>query len=294
MKFKQFLIESDPSDADLKKIIKFVNPKYLDMFINSPYDANEVRDPLIFRGVGLEYGKLKIRNHPEGRKSANTTNEFTLLVDNFLPSWKPFPLRSESFICTTNVNTAEAYGESYYVLPFGNPNIAVCSTNDIWHSFKNIAELDEGASHVPAINEAMHLIAQCVDPDTKIGYNKESYSVTGINTLAEMKKFVNDVELLVKDPTRLKITLSKLSKDSQDDSTSGIALEIIHRSKKEYGFIKGLDSLLNPKDNKFDLISIEKFVNKKLSDNEVWFSSQAAFIYTDCQDTKDRLKKLRK
>lgn len=68
------------------------------------------------------------------RKSRNTQNYYTLLLDN-LPSWEGYPKRSQSLICTSSYSKATRYGEVYIVLPFNNSQIAICPYNDIWNSF---------------------------------------------------------------------------------------------------------------------------------------------------------------
>jgi len=72
------------------------------------------------------------------RSSANTSNYYTILIDNFLNPWKQYPKRSRSFICSTSEDYAEAYGQVYQVYPIGDPIIGFCPQRDIWESFQNI------------------------------------------------------------------------------------------------------------------------------------------------------------
>lgn len=82
------------------------------------------------------------------RKSANTTNFYTMLFDN-LSSWQVYPKRSQSLICTTISSRAGAFtgwgdneGSVYLVLPFNGAKIGVCPTYDMWDAFENGAALD--------------------------------------------------------------------------------------------------------------------------------------------------------
>lgn len=68
------------------------------------------------------------------RVSRNTSNHMTLLMDN-LPSWKGWPKRSRSLICTTRAAKTVAYGKTYVVLPEDNVKMGVCYGSDIWVSF---------------------------------------------------------------------------------------------------------------------------------------------------------------
>ena len=72
------------------------------------------------------------------RKSANTENYMTLLVDHILPSWKNYPDRSKSLVCHTNgkLYFDSIYGgATYAVFPFDGSSIGICSDDDWWSSF---------------------------------------------------------------------------------------------------------------------------------------------------------------
>lgn len=89
----------------------------------------------IFRGLRNPYQILFKPQMPWGiRPSRNTLNYYTLFVDNS-PMWAKFPPRSSSVICTTNYDTAYAYGRPYVILPEGDPAIGVAPTQDFWFSF---------------------------------------------------------------------------------------------------------------------------------------------------------------
>jgi hypothetical protein len=61
-------------------------------------------------------------------------NFYTLLMDN-LPSWKKYPKRSKSIICTTSIRNASDYGTLGVVFPFNKARLGVCPASDIWDSF---------------------------------------------------------------------------------------------------------------------------------------------------------------
>src|SRR5882762_7031765 len=101
----------------------------------------------IYRGLnGHEENILYVDPTNYTRRSANTDNYYTLLMDN-LPSWSKFPKRSKSLICTTDSDNADTYGQVkgsvYVVLPLGNPIIACCDGEDLWDSFHYVqSEMD--------------------------------------------------------------------------------------------------------------------------------------------------------
>ena len=65
---------------------------------------------------------------PGERVSQNTNNIYTTLFSDILPSWKDYPPRNKSFICTSDYSTALAFGQpySYVVLPKNGTNIGIC------------------------------------------------------------------------------------------------------------------------------------------------------------------------
>lgn len=68
------------------------------------------------------------------RKSANTNNLYTSIIDNHA-EWKKYPKRSQSIICSSSTKGAAPYGNIFCVFPEDGANYGVCPTNDIWGSF---------------------------------------------------------------------------------------------------------------------------------------------------------------
>ena len=94
-------------------------------------------------GVGIYRGHPSMNDYfgavvtPGTRISQNTSNIYTRLFSDILPSWHNFPKRNKSVICTNSKDTAESYGyESYfYIFPRNNTKIAIAEGTDIWYSF---------------------------------------------------------------------------------------------------------------------------------------------------------------
>jgi len=120
--YKQKLDSSDP-----EVIIKMIEKNCTNMDIKKPY----------WRGMKESGDCLLIDGSKGHRKSADTSNFYTMLLDHFAK--KGQPLRSKSLICETNAGKsyaqgyANAYGSIMYaVYPFNNAEIGFVGTEDIW------------------------------------------------------------------------------------------------------------------------------------------------------------------
>jgi len=113
---------------------------------------------LIYRGLQVHLGRGS-SDHPEvffvqpskhERASANTTNFYNMMLSNF-PSWKNYPKRNKSLICTTDFYRAGDYGFVYYVIPKDGSKIGICDEGDIWNSFAKVSDpvgLNDMLSHI--------------------------------------------------------------------------------------------------------------------------------------------------
>lgn len=91
----------------------------------------------IFRGVngsGTDFLYID-PSKGEPRVSKNTSNYYTLIIDNS-SKWKSYPKRSRSIICSTDLGIADDYGTSYNIYPINDAKIGVCPEPDIWRSFE--------------------------------------------------------------------------------------------------------------------------------------------------------------
>lgn len=95
----------------------------------------------LWRGMRDHFGEVVTIDPTTGlRKSANTSNYYTLLIDNS-PYFEGWPKRSKSLICSTWHRYASDYGRLYAIFPFDGVKIAVCHSKDIWETQVNIPEL---------------------------------------------------------------------------------------------------------------------------------------------------------
>jgi len=113
-----------------------VNKDYAKAWIKKHYNPNLTP---IYRGVEdmdidscyfVEPAKFE-------RESRNTSNYYTLLMDNF-KSWKNYPKRSKSIICTTDIFYTNSFGSPNRVIPESRSMIGICPKDDLWISFLRI------------------------------------------------------------------------------------------------------------------------------------------------------------
>lgn len=95
-------------------------------------DALETIDTPIVRGMRMGDRFQLIAGEDGGRKSKNTSNYYTAILDEVLPG--EFPRRSKSIICTSfeGFDYAKSYGTVYALFPFDGVDIGVCPSGDIW------------------------------------------------------------------------------------------------------------------------------------------------------------------
>jgi hypothetical protein len=140
--FKEYLHEERagariPSfDAvDVEKAIELLNEKCSDarwmLDVNRPIWRGE-RSSL----VNAETGFMVSDPSKTIRKSQNTTNFYTLILDNN-PLCKDFPKRSRSFIATTDRQVAHDYADGkgeWAMIPFDGVKIGYVGQKDIWYT----------------------------------------------------------------------------------------------------------------------------------------------------------------
>jgi hypothetical protein len=146
-KYQEFILEYDANfDTRSKPILMKKGDSVVDVIKQyAPWYFNDYKDitPIFrgFKGSKYErYGKsrpaftISPSNHK--RYSRHTDNHYTEMIDNS-PYWEDYPKRSESIVCTSARIKAATYGVKYRVIPLKeNARFGVCSSNDIWVSFK--------------------------------------------------------------------------------------------------------------------------------------------------------------
>lgn len=130
MKFKEFLAEESYKtkiDKDKAKELIF-GPSCSDFMSKSA-------DKPIIRGMDSANSFYTLEGEKGGRKSRNTTNHYTVILDEFLPE-EGYPRRSKSIICASWGNRfhAAGYGTKFAIIPLNGTKIGVCEGGDIFDS----------------------------------------------------------------------------------------------------------------------------------------------------------------
>ncbi len=130
MRFKQYLTENRSKtlkEDDAYKMIKKHCKKAYNAFL---------QDHVIYRGLSNSNNNLYVDPSKSTRKSRNTDNYYTLLIDNN-PQWKGYPKRSKSIICTNSQRKTLSFGDgkTYQVFPYDNSKIGISPEHDFWFSF---------------------------------------------------------------------------------------------------------------------------------------------------------------
>lgn len=169
------------------------------------------------------------------RVSANTHNYYTLWMDNS-PAWQNFPKRSYSLICSTDMNIADMFGETYIIVPVVNTTIGVCPTHDLWDSFEKTGGANFSLS---MLTDELHYIFTSQNIPLPATFDQLLTALKSIN--------VDAIDL--------------------DGAYSHTAAKLI----KDHSPIKVMDYILNPVANNFKLAKWQTFSFP--SGREVWLSA---------------------
>jgi len=132
MRYKQFLNEGRSKAITQDVAFETIKDKCKNAY--KAYTNNQI----IYRGYSNYMGQYAIIDPKSGkpRKSANTSNHYTILIDNS-PNWKGYPKRSQSLICSNSYGYSKGYGKVYEVFPYDQgTKIGICPERDFWFSFE--------------------------------------------------------------------------------------------------------------------------------------------------------------
>jgi hypothetical protein len=175
MKFAEYLIENDKqykNAINIEEALKLIKKHCSIMDISKPY----------WRGT-KDGGDAYIIDGSKGyRKSYDTGNYYTLLIDHFTKPGNP--LRSKSIVCINNPGKTYAkryadmhMGNCYAVFPYDNAKIGFVGAQDMWDVNANIGKLTYSLNKLNKIYKACNL-------------NDDSYGefVKGIKTILQKDK----------------------------------------------------------------------------------------------------------
>ncbi len=266
------------SDIDLKKIDQLFKTKFSEAY------QCAIKGNIIYRGDrNLTVDSAIIK--PGKRKSQNTSNYYTVLISHLLPSWKDFPKRDSSFICTTNKNQAEDYcdmNNAYLIFPENGAKLGICSTKDFWESCNTqlkplkIYDLSE-------LNDELEHFYNCIMSDVgKVAEDDVDSILSTPKKWIQFDKIVNEAFNII---DKLNNSENLTAKQKR------IAINLQNRNRLlfwklyEYhqngqSFLESLDkNLLNAQANGNSWCFIEDFLNSDEPSGEVWTDATCLFVH---------------
>lgn len=187
---------------------------------------------------------------PGDRISANTSNEYTILFSDVLSSWKKYPKRNHSIICSTDYKYADTYGTSYIIIPFDNTNVGICPSYDFWESFNN------------AFREILD-------------FKSDSFLLTTLNDFLSYIKFENNINILEK-------KFSEIYSKYKNSNYYGIfMLDKLKSAFYDKSIYDVLNKYFSPEYNGFILKSNLLGLPEK---REIWFDNQAIALHSEYFD----------
>jgi len=233
--------------------------------------------PTIYRGMNSTGPYVIADGTQMNRVSRNTKNFYNMMMSEILPSWKSYPKRSQSFICSMDSNTASGYGEVYIVVPLENQDVGVCIEEDIWSSFYHLADVFHKHSirysELPSLNELMyqtmnHYFDQDMDSSSEESLRKH---------LSLLQKAIIETPL-PKPSLSFNINMIKFLKKELETKS----------------LIDLFDGLMDPQRNGFVLTKPYRINPKPETQkyNEVWMSGKVLFISEE--NYKETILSLRK
>lgn len=194
------------------------------------------------------------------RKSRNTSNEYTLLLQRF-PEWKKYPPRNRSFICSLYQGIPEHHYKTI-VLPFDDPMVGLCSDEDFWGSFNIGNNIDDYVDLPHEINEILQNTANIFSEPL----NNDNPDIL-IQQLRDLHKLVKS------QPERYLKYKEQHSSVMHIDTYKMIMSELFEGDD----IIAALQDIYNPTKNGFRVERLSTIYDYK-DDIEAWFSGPAYFI----------------
>lgn len=220
----------------------------------------------IYRGDKSQEEHLGMFITPGIRVSQNTSNIYTKLMSELLPSWRKYPRRDRCVVCANDISVAAHYGQVFSIFPQNGANIGLCSSSDIWDSFPFLFEM----TNLYSLTEFVDFIEYLFDIVFENKIDTANLFRQDVNTV---QKAIKQLEKEIRNqPEKIRSNINRF------ELLRYLVSEII-RGKS---FIRVLNFLMNPTKNKFKLIAIDKIPLSNGNNNrELWFEGQYLMIRED-------------
>ena len=187
--FKQFLREEGMprAEMDLGDLVSQIKEKCSDIVANYKSQTGHA----IWRGDPGLTASYMLKPQNGNRKSANTTNHYTVLLDSN-PKNKDWPPRSKSIICSTSFHAAQGYGRGNgmgVLFPYDGTKIGVVNRPDFWSVKVSLAPSVGRPQSMPNLNKFWFKLIQLAQ-DAKIPIAFEGGATP---TSSELAKFLDSI-----------------------------------------------------------------------------------------------------
>jgi len=282
---------------NLRKSVELKEPTSMNLLV----DVHDISSGLLYR-ASSDKGINPFLFTPGERIAEGSSNVYTRLISDILPSWRNAPQRNKSVICTNDFSGAEYYidystrrkGTIYVVIPPNDARLVIAPTKDIWSSFKDLGSLyvvDD--SILVFLAFFYYIIDNKLVDDILIKSNKT------LEQLRDVPKIYVDIvkEMFLKDRSVIINLLDETDKILSIDGLANIILpiyriypgnfllaeigELIIKQKalnKNIHIINILDKMFDPKKNGFRITTYSSYVKKPSSNNEIWTEQPCIFI----------------
>jgi len=272
MKLKQFITEEYLNSS---RGIKLSSARLYELIKSGDYDVALKNKIQIYRGVNSTNDQIIINPKNHVRVSANTLNIYTKLIDSF-ESWEDYPKRSESLICSLNIDVATSYGNLYVVLPKNDAKIGICPTDDIWSSFNNIGDM-------VIFNETIYtFILKPIEKAFRFKF-KTDFDDHGLIDILKSIKFIRHYD---NDRFKMRVKNKILNLNYYDLS---YLRKFINNDNYD-NLYDYLEYIFKPELNDFTLVKLKDFNSLISDDRECWTDSESIMINADLfNKIKDKL-----
>lgn len=206
------------------------------------------------------------------RKSANTKNYYTYIIDNS-KNWKDYPKRKNSIICEYSNRV-----RNWLVIPYDNSKWGVCKTFDFWWSFDKILPISSLSEFNSSLSRISYLLGiQQLRDDTK-------------------ENFFNDIDILTEKLQSTSLEdFEKLYHRVDYNSNREDDIIFLFKKLQTYDSVRvALEDMLDPKDNGVELMDYKSIMELTgLYGREVWTDSKCLLIKTNEWSYKDDIEKLK-
>jgi len=263
-----------------QRIVKEHAPKNVQLIKENLQDNVIYRtvESYVYKDYNLVDPRLRVR------QSRNTTNLYTLLVDNS-SDWSNFPKRSRGIISYLDIMPQD-HGYEFLVIPFDTATFGLCPAVDFWLSFNylkdrtGIAAMDTFNAHLGNILSATSL---------KKGdyYSRSGTFVAAQQTLFEtyddLKKGFKQIDGIL----RGRNSIAKKNLAFKINSIFSGDFEKNYKGD----FLSYINELLNPYKNMFLAeFSLEQLFNQPTKSASDFFKLQTKEVWTDCKSLLVKLK----